>query len=104
VSIRNVQPEGVYHALILGGCPGAYTKDAIEWICPKCATELARFEVATGREGWERFWEEEARRVAEFNADKKLRTCRACGFEHPLAFKFDPNKDLPAEAAARAFW
>ena len=104
VSVRNVQPEGVYHALILGGCPGAYNNDAILWICPKCAQQLARFDLATGPKGWDRFWQEEQRRVQDFNADAKLRTCKGCGFVHPLAFRFDPAQDTDAERAARRAW
>ncbi len=104
VSVRAVQPEGVHYALVIGGKPGSYTRDAISWICPKCAHVLARFEVKTGPTGWSKLWEEEKGRVGDFNADRKLRICTQCGFEHPLAYPFDPNKDSPVEAEARKFW
>jgi hypothetical protein len=80
VSIRNVQPDGV------------------------CANLLARFDAKTGPKGWDRFWDEERRHIAEFNADPKLRTCGRCGFLHPLAYRFDAQADSPDERAAREAW
>jgi hypothetical protein len=104
VSFRSVQPDAVYYALVLGGCPGAYNKDALLWVCPKCAHVLERHEVATGRTGWDRFWDEEGRRVRAFNADATPRTCARCGFIHPRAYRFDPALDSPDEAVARREW
>lgn len=104
VAFRSVQPDGVYYSLILGGCPGAYNRDAIQWICPRCAHTLAHEEFATGRTGWDRFWTEEARLVARFNASAAARTCPKCGHLHPHAYRFDPTGDNADEAAARAYW
>jgi hypothetical protein len=104
VAFRSVQADGVYHALVLGGCPGAYNKDAILWVCPKCAHILGCHEVATGRIAWDRFWVEEEARVRDFNADPSRRTCARCGCVHPNAYRFDPTHDSAAERAARETW
>ncbi len=104
ITVRSVQAEGVYYALILGGCSGTYFSDSIQWICPKCGHLLAKFDIESGRARWNAFWDEEAKCVAAFNEDPALRTCDECGAEHPLAYRFDPQHDSPAEAEARAQW
>lgn len=104
ITVRSVQPDGVYYCLILGGTTGTYLGDSIQWICPECGHVLANFDIKSGRAGWERFWEEEAKCVATFNADASLRTCDKCGHEHPLAYRFDPQHDSPEETEARALW
>jgi hypothetical protein len=88
VWFRIARDDFVRYAIVLGGTPEAYAKDAIFWICPACAAPFDRHELVTGPHGIERFWRGEAEAVAAFNADRARRTCPRCGHEHPPAYRF----------------
>ena len=86
--LRIVRDGFVHEAMVLGGCPSAYEQDSISWICPSCATEFGKVDIATGRKSGQRFWAEEAKAVAKFNDSPEARTCPNCSRVHPLAYSF----------------
>ena len=88
VWFRIVQAEWVHYAMVLGGQPGAYQKDAILWICPSCASRIGHAEIETGRRRSAQFWRREKDIVGAFNENEAARTCNQCGRVHPLAYRF----------------
>jgi ribosomal protein S27AE len=99
VWLRAARGEFVHHAMVLGGSPGAYKMDRILWICPACATVIARHEFATGPHQLERFWRGEREAIASFN--NSSRACPRCGHVHPPAYGFRRDG---ADAAPALAW
>jgi len=65
--------------------------DTFAWYCPNCFNHLYSHTTAVGVHGLEGYWKDEAKAIANFNSDKKLRTCRECGTVHQEAYSvFDP--------------
>lgn len=98
---RSEQGEDVRYALVVSVGADTYRTEQIAWSCPKCETELAQYSFESKRFGLPAFWQFALERVREFNADDKLRTCKACGAVHPHAYGFQANADRDEEAAAR---
>jgi hypothetical protein len=67
--------------------------DWFNWYCLKCFAPLHGSAVNIGRVGLEGYWKAESAAVATFNADEKLRTCKACGTVHPLAYSVFDSPD-----------
>jgi hypothetical protein len=88
--------EWIRYALVIGGTPGAWTRDRLLWICPGCGEALSARDFATGPKGIERFWTAEREAVGSFNATFESRRCPSCGRVHPPAFEFrNPGAATP---------
>ena len=65
--------------------------DTFAWYCQQCLEPLHACTSKVGQVGLDGYWVDEAAAVEEFNGDDRLRTCKECGAEHPLAYSvFDP--------------
>lgn len=104
IYFRTRQQGEIYYLLVTGGRPGSYAKDALLWVCPKCACQFSRHDFETGMARWKRFWNAQLGLVRSFNDDEALRTCPSCGHVHPPAYGFYPSDDVPPEAEARIRW
>ena len=104
VWIRTRHEGSARHVMVLGGCPGAYRKDVILWVCPACATQFNRHEILTGPKGLGKFLRAQAEIVASFNADESLRTCPKCNAVHPLAYPYRGEDGAPEARAGDPAW
>jgi hypothetical protein len=80
---------------------GKPSRNECLWVCPKCATPMARSAFDTARRGFEAFLPFALDRVRSFNADPAMRTCHSCGAVHPPSYGFDADRDDPIERVAR---
>jgi hypothetical protein len=79
--------------------------DMFAWYC-SCLAMLHAHVYHSGdrHEGVRGFYRAEDAAVREFNADPALRHCKACGNEHPLAYRASSELNTREEEAARAAW
>jgi len=98
------RPEATSYTWIIGGQSGVRRAHAFSWLCPGCGTALAERRHADPAARPERFVPAQREAVRAFNLDGAMRTCRACGEQHPLAYGLDPKEDLAEEASARELW
>ena len=89
---------------IIGGQSGVRRAHSFRWICPACGALLAERQHADRAARPERFVLAQFEAVRAFNQDVTMRTCRACGHQHPTAYGLVPEQDSPDEASARAIW
>lgn len=80
--------------------------DIFAWYCENCLALLHAETFHSGdlREGPDGFYRAEDESVRKFNSDPSHRRCKACGAEHPLAYRAAPEKNSPEEEAARKLW
>jgi len=104
MSIRLQLEDGRRATMLLEGFPQTGRKDRFAWYCMQCLTPLYMGEIETGRVGLPGFWLAEEKATLEFNADLQLRTCRECGWQHPLGYSWFEAHDTPEQATARLKW
>ncbi len=100
------EPGGEVQQAILMRNPVPGERDMFSWYCQNCVTLLycSVFHSGDLQLGFQGLWRAEHEAIVAFNKDVKLRTCRNCGTEHPLAYRFWKPHNSPEEEAARAIW
>ncbi len=72
-----------YVLLTVGGARQKPSAASIDWPCVSCGAVLFEAQKTIFRQGFDRLLQECDALIAEFNQQKKIRTCTSCGAEHP---------------------